>query len=210
MRAGAFHSDIRTDLDSFCDIEAYSLMYDGYCLSNEKLSDSKISNNGTLPQPNPGPDQWHFLQITTMLNPADTLRMNRLLKHLEVGKQMLFKVFRLLDPFAIAIAFVLAGMLAELTWVFWDTTLFSVHIESLTVGAIATVLIVGALIALLQSLESTAWIGNLSDLLRESRRGHRLSVIFALLGLLLIVVFALVTVHLFVFDRLYLRAGKIR
>ena len=145
-----------------------------------------------------------------MLNPADTLRMNRLLKHLEVGKEILFKVFRLRDPFAIAIALVLSGVLAELTWVFRHAQLFSIHIESLTVGAIATVLIAGAIIALLKSLESTAWMGKLLDILRKVRRGQRLSVIFALLGLVLIVVSALVTVHLFVFDRLYLRAGKIR
>ena len=203
-------SNIRTDLDSFCDIEAYSLMYDGYCLSNEKLTASRICNNGTLPQPNPGPGQWQFLQITRMLNPEDPVRMIRLLKHLEVGKEMLFKVFRLLDPFAIAIACVLTATFAVLTWVFWDTRLFSIQIESLTVGAIATALIVWAFFALLKSLETTSRMGQVLDILRKIRRGQKLSVMFALLGVLLIIVSALVTVQLIVFDRLYLRSGKIR
>ena len=107
-----------------------------------------------------------------MLNPEDPVRMIRLLKHLEVGKEMLFKVFRLLDPFAIAIACVLTATFAVLTWVFWDTRLFSIQIESLTVGAIATALIVWAFFALLKSLETTSRMGQVLDILLKPFFSH--------------------------------------
>ena len=203
-------SSIRTDLDCFCDVEAFSLMYDGYCLSNERTGESGISGSATLPQRNPGQDPWQFLRVTSMLGPQDTARLGRLLKHLEVGKQLLFKVFRLPDPTAVAVALILAVGLAALTWKFWDRPLPSIPAVSFSVGGVVTMLIVAASFALLKSLESTAWMAKLLDKLRWVRRGHWLAPIALVLGVALVVVWAVVTVQLFVFDRLYLRAGKIK
>jgi NTE family protein len=189
-------SNIRTDLDCFCDVEAFSLMYDGYCLSNERMKVSGISGDGVLPRR--GPD------------PQDTARLGRLLKHFEVGKELLFKVFRLPDPTAVAVALTIAAILAALTWWFWGRPLPSIPAMSFSVGQVATTLAAAALLALLKSLESTAWMAKLLDKLRWVRRGHWLAPITLVLGVALIVVWAVVTIQLFVFDRLYLRAGKIK
>jgi hypothetical protein len=150
------------------------------------------------------------LRIASMLDPQDTTRLGRLLKHLEVGKELLFKVFRLPDPTAVAVALTIAAILAALTWWFWGRPLPSIPAMSFSVGQVATTLAAAALLALLKSLESTAWMAKLLDKLRWVRRGHWLAPITLVLGVALIVVWAVVTIQLFVFDRLYLRAGKIK
>ena len=198
-------ANIRTDLDSFSDIEAFSLMYDGYCLSNEKLFAARIGGDGTLPSRAAGTDRWRFLGITGLLEPAG---LGELLKHLRVGGQQFFKAFRIGNPWAIALALVMA---CAFVWLGWHFRHGSVAIPSMriTLGGAAGVLAAAALAWLLKKLESTRWVGKLLEKTRWLRRGQWLAPLFAALAILLLVVSAVVTVHLLVFDRLFLRSGRI-
>lgn len=198
-------SNIRTDLDSFSDIEAYSLMYDAYCLSNEALFKGGISTDESLPAPS-GADAWRFLRIRQLLQPS---RLGELLEHLKVGAQQFFKVFRLGNPWAIALALIGALALVWLAYYFWDLS-FGIPSIRFTVGGVVGALLVAAALWILKKLESTRWMGTMLEKLRWLRRGQTLSLLFLALAIVLLVVWVAVTVHLLVFDRLFLSSGKIR
>lgn len=200
-------SNIRTDLDSFSDIEACALMYDGYCLANKHVC-AMLGMPLTLP-PRGGLDEWQFLQITTMLHPKDATRLETLLRHLEVGKERFFKVFRLPDPPALAIAAIMAFLVIELAYA-WRNIQITVPAFSVTMGETATAAIAAAIIALLYKLESTRWMAKVLDFVRSARRGRCMIVLYWALGLLLVLVAIAITFHMWVFDKLFLRAGKVR
>lgn len=199
-------SNIRTDLDSFSDIEAYSLMYDGYCLSNEDLFENGLSSEKTLPAQKGGADPWRFLDIRQLLAPA---RLGELLRHLEVGAQQFFRVFRLGNPLAIAFAIIAAIALLWAAWYFRDLS-FGIPAIRITVGGIVGALVVAAALWILKKLESTHWMGAMLEKTRWLRRGRTLSLLFLALAIVLVVVWVAVTVHLLVFDRLFLSSGRIR
>lgn len=83
-------ASIRTDLDSFTDIEAYTLMYTGYKMSEEKMFFTDTVSKGN----------WKFMKIENKLNDPNFFK--KPLKHLEVSKYRMFKAFRLsLFPYKI-------------------------------------------------------------------------------------------------------------
>ncbi len=93
---------IRTDLDAFSDMEAWSLMFHGYCVSEEQLSalepqhESEVS--GEIHR-----HHWDFGTITAMAEDPD--QKDELLHHLRVGSHPFLKVFYLhkVLPWVIAI-----------------------------------------------------------------------------------------------------------
>lgn len=198
-------SNIRTDLDSFSDIEAYSLMYDGYGLSNKYLFEGGLSTDESLPDPI-GKDPWRFLEIREMLGEA---RLAELLKHLKVGSHQFFKVFLLGNPLAIAIAAALVLALAGLAYHFRSVS-FGLPFTQVSVGAIAILALIVTVIWILKKLETTHWLGVLLEKIRRYRRWQWLALLYAALGVVLIVVWAVVTLHLYVFDWLFLSSGRIR
>ncbi len=201
-------SNIRTDLDSFSDIEAFSLMYDGYCLSNQKLFETRITGSQTLPSRSTGAGSWKFLQAAELL--AERARLKELLTHLHVGSQQFFKVFRLRNPSAVALALAAAGAIAWLGWHFREVPLKAIPRMEITVGGLGSALAVALLVLLLKNLESTRWMGVALEKIRWLRRGQWLAPLFFALAVLLLVVSAVVTIHLLVFDCLFLRSGRIR
>ena len=84
-------SHFRTDLDSFTEIEAYSLMLDGYQMSREEFYKAKGIKEMISSKEIDDAPEWGFMAIAHwMQNPS-----SQYIKHLEVGGQRLFKVFRL-------------------------------------------------------------------------------------------------------------------
>ena len=76
---------MRTDLDTFSDLEAYTLMYDGYCLCDSRVMTGKEQLNlGTPGQIMPvTPTDWQFLSIRRLLRGGDATK--ELLTQLYVG-----------------------------------------------------------------------------------------------------------------------------
>ncbi len=72
-------SNLRTDLDSFSNIEAFSLMYQGYHLACER-----ILTSGPAPR-----SKWLFLNIAPLIRTDPSL----LLQHFRIGTQLWFKPF---------------------------------------------------------------------------------------------------------------------
>jgi NTE family protein len=87
---------IRTDLDAFSDIEAWSLMYHGYMVSERHLASSQ-SGEDEVHQGAGGPaGDWGFTLIRGLA--ADAGERRRLLRHLSVGSRQFLKVFYLGKP----------------------------------------------------------------------------------------------------------------
>ncbi len=128
-------SRLRTDLDSFTEVEAYSLMLDGYLMSESELQKfAFLAPNSS----NPGNVEFAFMQIAPwMKNPTPYY-----LKQLEVAHETFFKVFRLDKRLLIAAVVVIVLLIATL-WALLGDVLIRWFLEaSIPIWMIA-VLILG-------------------------------------------------------------------
>jgi NTE family protein len=85
---------LRTDLDAFSEVEAYSLMLDGYRMSEHELSNFKLTaeHAGVRASVTQEKASWKFSEIAPWLeNPTKDY-----LKQLDVAKSIPFKALRLL------------------------------------------------------------------------------------------------------------------
>lgn len=180
-------SHIRTDLDSFTDQEACTLTYYGYRLVGE-----------TLPSPAAGSD-WRFLQIQEVLR--DESQRQALLRQLEVGSRPFFKVFFLGKPMPYAIVLaaltvpvgVTAFVLSLLPW--WVSGLLALGLLSM--------------VAYSQNARINQYLDRVERLRRARRRLARAMTPLGIPTLLGLSVAAVAWVHLNLFDRLFLRYGRI-
>ncbi|WP_207494981.1 patatin-like phospholipase family protein [Aridibaculum aurantiacum] len=108
-------SEIRTDLDSFNDVEAYALMYNGYVQSNYELNKQK--QNVYLPNEN----LWRFAAIKPYVtNPALFPEVE---KTLSIGKKQFLKVYaasKVLKYAVLALAVLLVAGAAWFIYLSWD------------------------------------------------------------------------------------------
>ena len=104
-------ANIRTDLDAFCDVEAWSLMADGYQLADRIVpSRAGVAGLGT-----PGPEvEWPFAEVEERLGSPD----DAYVKVLRVAKERFLKPARMVaHAYAatnVLIALILAGACAGL------------------------------------------------------------------------------------------------
>jgi NTE family protein len=194
-------SALRTDLDAFSDIEACALMYDGYCLCDSKISGGAGLAGGP-------PSGWGFLRVRELVrnNPA------KLIKHLNVGSNRAFKVFHLLGYAGLLLAVLLVLALLALVWVVAGTGIYQSVLEICELlkspGSLISVIVLGLLSWALPKLTHTPGLKFVLDLIRGWRSGKALGLIYpvAVLG----AVGSLVAfIHTKVFDRLFLKLGKL-
>ncbi len=182
-------SHIRTDLDSFTDQEAYTLMYYGYRLVGDKLQCSETT----------GAD-WRFLLIQDLLQ--DELRRQILLRHLGVGSKQLFKVFFLKKPMPYAI--VLAALLIPVSIIVFVLSLFPWWVSGLLALGLLSI------VAYSQNARINQYIDRVERLRRARRRLARAMTPLGI-PVLLGAIGAVVTwVHLTIFDRLFLCYGRVQ
>jgi predicted acylesterase/phospholipase RssA len=94
-------SRIRTDLDSFGDAEAYSLMLDGYKMSESELSRPGINSFQGAKPVKPSPARWEFGAVDRLIAKPGT----RYLDKLRAGGTRFFRAhLLLLHPRLVAIA----------------------------------------------------------------------------------------------------------
>ena len=100
---------LRTDLDSFSNVEAFALMTSGYRMM-EKVLEASLS---TVADPEPAPASWRFLQIEKDLRAQD---VEPIKKVLEIGARREFKAWALLPGLRVAtiIVFIFAALLLVL------------------------------------------------------------------------------------------------
>jgi predicted acylesterase/phospholipase RssA len=200
-------SEIRTDLDSFHDQEAFALMYAGYVLCYERMRDTYGSKAAKE-------HRWLFWSIKPHVNASP------LLGKLTVSRWRLFKVFRLYDFQAWLWGSVLGGAgiggVGWLAWHFWDQSLEPV-LGSLTaplktVGSltIAVLVLLGyvTISKLVQSVKNRRPVLKVLSWIRWLAAWGAWIVFIPLLGATLTAI--AVRIHLMVFDRRYLAVGRLR
>lgn len=186
-------SHIRTDLDAFTDIEANTLMYYGFVLSGDKLGSEAAGKDS----------DWNFACIAELVK--DDIQSERILRGLKIGTHQFMKIFYLGEPLPYVI--ILLPMLIPLTF-------FFVLIYFLPPIPVSAWLILGGLAIIGVAFSQNARIIELLDqvpLLRRWRQ--RLATAMKPLGvtvMLGMVGAGLSVVTLKVFNRLYLRYGKLK
>jgi hypothetical protein len=194
---------IRTDLDSFSDAEARSLMISGYRMTGfeiaRRLPELDNSDGAAV--------DWQFMKFDESLTRVDTPAT--LIKLLSVAASLAFKIWRLWRPlsaFAIAIGVVLAGLFGWLCWKNWNASIISIDFGEpdvtplrLTWGEAAITVATTAAFSLLP-----AFARNILRVVDYRKTAYEITV-GASMGLLGWIAAQL---HLRVFDKLYLWWGS--
>ncbi|MEA3210545.1 MAG: hypothetical protein QOE70_3602 [Chthoniobacter sp.] len=184
-------SALRTDLDSFSDAEAFALMASGYRMTEREFA-ARITDFRRAVAP---PQPWQFLAIEKFTSGTKGYEggERELLRLLDVGRQLAFKIWMLSPPLQAA-GLVLGGLalliLGFAAW-YWSA------VPLLTVGAVG---------AFVLGLAATAVVGktvlrvvNFRAEFKRVVRGLAMSVAGFLAARL----------HLAFFDPLFLDFGKI-
>jgi len=190
-------SYIRTDFDAFTDVEAHALMMDAYLMSEAELrSAPRVWDLIPKDLSTPVRD-WRFLEIGPWLGGRTTL-----LKHLEVGKHSLFKVFRLSWRVTGATLLVAGAIGTALLFHFWDL-LVSLLATPLTVGqvlAAAVLLTLGFVPRLSRQFKAIRFLRSPSEAVTR----------FVVRALLPALCFPLVWIHLWLYNPVLLALGKMK
>jgi predicted acylesterase/phospholipase RssA len=177
---------IRTDLDSFSDVEAFSLMTSGY-----RMAGAYLSGVSVLPQAS-APHAWPFLEIEKIIADANTTDANylRAVKLLRGGRNRLFRVWgqsrALMLTAGLVVLIALIAAIAALSRHGWGAMPES--LVSITGWRALALVIVGVALAAPQAREPVSRIA---------------------IGLLGLVLWIPAWIHLCVFDRLLLRLGRL-
>lgn len=140
-------ASMRTDLDSFSDLEAHALMYDGYRLADQYIPDVE----GLPIQADAPRERWSFLDISTLMQgDAQTPRLE---KHLRVGASRAGKLFKLSEKASwIARGVVIGTVALFLLLIVWAGFAYAwyrpLQIAGLIVSALLTLYILFLCIAL--------------------------------------------------------------
>jgi NTE family protein len=190
-------SEIRTDLDSFTEVEAYSLMLDAYNMSRDELRQAHGIKDLIPATPKTGAPRWRFLAIAPwLLHPTP-----RYEKQLRVGCQLAFKVFRLSPAVtAVALAVLLALLLGA--WNLAGESISRALSAPFTLGEILLVVILLLALGLVPRLSRAFHLEAL-------RRPSEFAVRLLLRAIPSALASAFVWLHLEVFDRLFLRCGRL-
>jgi NTE family protein len=183
---------VRTDLDSFTEVEAYSLMADGYRMTGfEATQVDFMGGRGDK-------KDWEFLRIEPWLRAEPK---GSYLRQMEVAHERFFKVFRLWDPRAWAAGSALAAIGLFLVYLLYRFGFFSV---TFTLGGL---LLLAGLFAI--GFASPA-LSRMFKVLRFLRNPSQIAVHFLTRTLGPIIASLFVRMHLQWFDRWFLDQGKIK
>jgi len=197
-------STLRTDLDSFSDIEAKALMYDGYCLASTQLDKDFAALHANAWHKDEG---WRFLAMCEVLR--DPKQLHELHQRLDVGRKQFFRAFHVQPVKAWAwVALMTAMLLLLIGWgighcfgslgAMLD---YPVHINfALREVAIAIALVVAVLFAGIERVQKWLKKSSVAPWMLP------LGIAFAVLMLLVAGSFFL---YRKVFDRLFLLDGSL-
>ena len=181
-------ADIRTDLDSFSEIEAFALMTSGYRMAQFEF---KRSLESRFPASPGTPVGWKFLAAEPLLSQGP--QFEQVKNHLKVAARIAFKPFWLsawLSAFAVAVLVALLAALGYLAWTFRDTSLLTVGGVTKAVLAALLAFVVGPMLVRLVAFKSTLWR-------------------FSLMATGALVAAIVFKVHRRVFDPIFLRGGRL-
>jgi predicted acylesterase/phospholipase RssA len=184
-------AQMRTDLDSFSDAEAYALMTSGYRMTEHALLAEKC-----LPSlKTAGSRQaWPFLSVEDALTGTDIRNRERMRIVLRASSEMTAKVWRQLLPLKVCgISLIMAAVLAAGYGV-WCKRAFQFPLPSLGVASLMVMTLIVAYVVLATLDKYRLYHKRLDEI------GLGLAIMF----------FGWIAagLHLLVFDRLFLKHGK--
>jgi predicted acylesterase/phospholipase RssA len=203
-------AQLRTDLDTFCDLEAFALMTSGYLMTETEYEGSF----GVPVHPHKAED-WRFLQVKDAMKNAGAER-TRLETLLDAGSSVFFKVWKLSPGLkrlsrALIVLSCLLG-LAALGLAFWSALwLGDVRViapetleqggKLLTYGLIGVTVMVGVLALLLVCL--VVWLTGVTRSLDSLAR--------VAIGLLLLLIgYPTARLYLWLLERRYIEYGRLK
>lgn len=181
-------ASIRTDLDSFSDTEAHSLMYSGYTMAKTYLKKeiqgfhiNNVQNN------------WKFLDIAGRLQNSGPLS-DQTQNLLETGKYQAFKVWRI-SPVLRNVSLLLFGIV--FVALIFGTFLYDGKVE------IPVSTLLGGLLTLILGIFGIGWIMKMFNITKS---------VYQVLVSIGICFFGagLAWIHVNIFDKLFLRFGRIK
>jgi len=180
-------SAIRTDLDSFSDIEAYALMTSGY-----RMTEHEFPRSLQRVSPPSVPEQWDFLAIEEAMKRREGAA--ELKPFLGVSSELFLKVWRLAPRryqlVALAPVILLSLLLLWLCWRYSSLPVLTLG----TIGTTIVSLVIGALIG-----KAFLRVVYLRETLVRIGMGIGLSLVASLIACL----------HLKFFDPWYLKLGRL-
>lgn len=211
---------VRTDLDSFTEVEADALMASGYLMASTYARDLEGFPMADLKAEDRG--NWSFLRIEKPLftRGESASAQKRVVRMLSVASQKAFKIWSLSPPLK-GLAFLLAGLLmVAFGWLWWsrpglslisilpDTSFFGTSWRGLSVNVNGIGLAASlVLLALLLNRIIGRVLGKAATSLiqwRETLWKLMAGTSMALVGSLL------AQLHLLVFDRMFKARGRIK
>ncbi len=178
-------SAIRTDLDSFTEVEAFALMTSGY-----RQARFEFRNLTGFPPAVPAQGGWRFRQIEPVLDPGPGF--DELTRQLRIGSFTPGKVWLLWPPLTIAGA---VGVLAGLYLLFRTWQIYH-DVKLVTVGSLGVFLaVLGATMVVPHLVRLIRWRSTFRDVGLRS-----LAAAVAAVGF---------KVHLAVFDPIFLELGRL-
>jgi predicted acylesterase/phospholipase RssA len=191
-------SRIRTDLDSFTEVEAYSLMLDAYNMGRVELPRSQAIKELIPAAPQISAPRWRFLAVAPwMIHPNP-----RYEKQLRVGGLQAFKIFRLSPAVTGVTLAALLGLLLGLGLLCRES-IGGFLSFSFSMGQLLLFVLLLLLFGLVPRLSRTF---QFLDVLRAPSEFVVRLVLRATPSAL---ASAFVWLHLAIFDRLFLRCGRI-
>lgn len=193
-------SHVRTDLDSFTDVEAYSLMLDGYLMSKTELKKLyKVVKNEDDETKINIKKTWNFEEIKPWIS---NTKNDFYIKQLGVAQELFFKVFRLSLTLKIT-SFALLFFSLYLFGSDLVTYFKEFFAQTITYGKIALTLF-GAVIAIFPK------VSEIFKLLKFIRSPLNFFLRFNGRVSLALLAPSLLALHLLIFDNLFLWLGKVK
>jgi predicted acylesterase/phospholipase RssA/tetratricopeptide (TPR) repeat protein len=186
-------STVRTDLDSFCDIEAFALMTCGYRMTERFFPDSV----GGFAEAPPAKVDWRFLTVAPALRGEQGA--DRLRQVLRVAAHRGFKIWSLDDRLSRISHLLLPAAIIALLAIIWLSIAHLHVVQKLGVAAITifAAMIVGGILLILWSIALRALH------IRKSAIQIALDLAMCTFG------WIVASLHLWLFDPLYLAWGRV-
>ncbi len=188
---------VRTDLDSFCDLEAFALMTSGYRMTEHAFKFSNCVEG--FPEPEEQYN-WDFLAVEEGMKGSGA-KYNYLKKQLSVSNALAFKIWKL-SPVLKILSWVLAIVAivgAVLACFHWATKIVIHSITLWDIGVFVASTLAVALMAYLVGKKVMQIVR-----LRETLTRIAIGVVIAFVG------WFFAGIHLLFFDPWYLRYGSLK
>ena len=196
---------IRTDLDSFSEIEAYSLMLSGYLMTENEFKNldeehKKIKKNESWGDFNINAprEEWEFLKLENILrlpNGSSDARREEIEKQLDVGSSLAFKVWKLI-PFLKYVSWALGlTIVCSIVWLIYNNWGNPINFPSISIGGLVIfvlLLVAGITVPILKWLQP-----------QRAFRSYILKIVLAILG------WVIAWMHLLIFDPLFKKRGRL-